>query len=116
MSKLFELVYKISLSMRNKDDKSLYYIDKEWYNNWCKYSNLEYVQQFIESYFYVYKQEFNDMIKQLEKEYFPKTNYSEPKGPFNREIKFISKDKILNENEEFTELYKNNIPIDESFP
>ena len=117
MSKLFDLVVEISLSISNKDYKSLYYIDKEWYNNWCKYSNLEYVQQIILSYFYDKQQiiKFKDMIEQFEKYYFPKKEYPEPKGPFNKEIKFISKDKIFNDNEEFNELYKNNIPIDESF-
>ena len=94
---------------RMKDYKEFYYIDKKWYEDWEDYVNMDFIIIFMDDYYNSSNNKdlnLKQFIEIIKDEYSPKKyNAIIPKGPINKEIKYIPKEKMLN--------YKK--VIDESF-
>ena len=82
-----------------KDNKEFYYIDKKWYEDWEDYANMEFIKIYLNEYYNSTTKEalnLNQFIEKIRNQYSPKKyNIIIPKGPINKEIKYISKEKIL---------------------
>ena len=100
--------FKYYYNRMNQKSK-LYYIDKKWYDNWIDYVNMDYIKLILDNYYNSeYKEYLNikQFIEMIRDEYTPKTyNTIIPKGPINKEIKYIPKEKM----------FKNKKVIDETF-
>ena len=121
MSKQLKLVCKVCEELIKKKDILLYYIDKEWYNNWCGYFRLDFIKLYIEENCYSKSNEDNLNIKEFlenmqEEEFYTIDNYfKKPKECFNEKIHLISDDKIFNDKNDINKLLEEKIPIDETF-
>ena len=107
---ILRLAVNVNYYYNRMNQKSeLYYIDKKWYDNWIDYVNMDYIKLILDNYYNSeYKEYLNikQFIEMIRDEYTPKTyNTIIPKGPINKEIKYIPKEKM----------FKNKKVIDETF-
>jgi len=97
---LLKLAVNVSYyNNRMKDYKEFYYIDKKWYEDWEDYVNMEFIKIYLNELYNSTNQgdlNLKQFIEIIRDEYSPKKyNVIIPKGPINKEIKYIPKEKML---------------------